>query len=305
MMITVFKRVIFFILINVLLLSLCGCWGKNELNEIGIVTAIGLDLDEKNNIKLTVIAVSPVSAPTGAVLERSTSWVGTAMADNIADASRQIRSITAKKLVFHHTSIILISEKLARYGLKDIVDFFARSREIRLSTKVLITDKSVEEMLLIPSDIEKNLPSEINGIISNSKDEWSKSLASDLKEIIACIANKNKGAITGKLSFIDTERNSYSTNREMYKRSYQEGLKLGIAFLEGSAVFKDDHMQGWMDGNETRGFLWIKGKVDSATVTFKNPQGARLVSMKVKASTSKIIPIIKNNKISFKVKNAD
>ncbi|MCX7921692.1 MAG: Ger(x)C family spore germination protein [Clostridia bacterium] len=299
------RRIISLVLTIILLVSSTGCWGKRELNEISIVSATGIDVENDGSIRMTVLAVTPISSGKEIAANRSSTWIGTATGTNITEAGKNLRSIATKRLAWFHNSVIIISEKAARRGIKEFLDYFVRNREFRLENYVLIADRSALETLQIPADIEKNLPAEINGLIDNI-DEWSKSYVSKLKDLLVNVSSSNccSGIVTGKFGYTESERNTFSTARELYKRMTEDDKRLGIAYLEGSAVIRGDKMTGWMSGNETRGYMWITDKVKPGSIVVKgNESEGSLVMENMRNETNIDVDMINNRFIAtIKVK---
>jgi len=71
--------------------------------------------------------------------------------------------------------------------------------------------------------------------------------------------------------------------------------------LTGTAVFKNDKMVGELTKEETRGLLWVLGKVQSGIIKVNCPDSQKKISLEITDASSKIIPEIKDNKLQVKV----
>ncbi len=221
------KNIVCIVLILVTV-SFSGCYGKYELNEIGIVSLVGVDIDDTNNIILSVICILPAQQNS----DVSNYWLGISEGSSIMEASKNMNSMAMKKLLWFENDIIIVGERFARNGVRDLLDFIGRNRENRLSNKILVVDGKANELLQIPSDVSIDLPSEIKGIAKNSK-QWSKTYTADIREFLISAANPNVGSYTGKISMKETKRNTFSTNRESFKKMSLEGQDTNIAYVEG------------------------------------------------------------------------
>jgi spore germination protein KC len=66
--------------------------------------------------------------------------------------------------------------------------------------------------------------------------------------------------------------------------------------LTGAAVFRKDRFVGWLDKSETRGLLWVLGKVKSGIIVVPSPlEKEKKVSLEIIRARSKITPIIKED----------
>lgn len=293
------KEYILLFVIILLSTTMSGCWGKRELNEIGIVVATGVDIEPNGDFRITVISIQPVQANQQGS-EKSIAWIGTATGKSIMDASKNLRRTAMRTLVWFHNRLIILSEELARTRLEEAMGYFTSNREIRLGSYVLISEERAEDTLQIPADIELNLAGELEGIIENGR-EWSKTYVADLREFLMSLAEKRKDSITARLGYYDTARSTYSTNREMYERSSLRGKKFGVAFLSGSAVIKENKMVGWMNEKETRGYMWIAGEVTPGSTIVKGSEKTGFLTLETVNSSSKMESQAEGDKVIMNI----
>ncbi|TYQ17968.1 UNVERIFIED_CONTAM: spore germination protein KC [Acetivibrio alkalicellulosi] len=295
------KKVFLIILINIVLISNTGCWGKRELSEIGLVTATGIDLDPNGEIRITVISITPIGFGMTGGPDRSNAWIGTGTGKTFADARRNLNHKATKKLAWFHNRFIIIGEDLAKNGITDVMDHLSRNREFRYENRILITPHTAYDMLTIPADIEKNLVLEIDGIIDNIKVEWSKSYIENFKDIMVNLIEEKSGFVTSKISYYKTDKTTISTNREDYKTIESGGKDQDVAFIEGSGVFREDKLVGWLDGTETRSYILISSKVMSGTISAKYNDQKDSLSFAFEDSKSNIRAEFNDNNITINI----
>ncbi|WP_251028002.1 MULTISPECIES: Ger(x)C family spore germination C-terminal domain-containing protein [unclassified Bacillus (in: firmicutes)] len=77
--------------------------------------------------------------------------------------------------------------------------------------------------------------------------------------------------------------------------------------LSGTAVFKGDKMVGTLDESVTRGLLWVRDEIKSATITVDVEEGEGKVTGEMIRSYTKLIPRIENEtwKITINCKVED
>lgn len=260
----IIRRFASIIALSMLMIVMSGCWGKTELNEIGIVTATGVDLEPDGSIRITVLSVQPEGTTTASVV-RSSTWIGTAVGKDLIDAAYNLNSIALKKLSWLHNKIIIVGQNMAGSKMNDVIDFLARNREIRFSSYILVAGGRAFDLLQAPADIQKDLPTEILGMIRND-DKWSKSYAANIREFLMSDAEHCGDLVTGKIWFTNESRTTFSAPKEDYEKLALMGEKLPIVFMEGCALFKGGEMLGWLSPNQTKGYLWITGKLQPGTV---------------------------------------
>ena len=265
------KKPFAWIIVCIMLLLLTGCWGKTELNEIGIVTTTGIDLEPDGNIRITVMSIQPegsgISAPV-----RSFTWIGTATGKNLMDASKNLGSIEMKHLTWIHNTIIIIGQDVAVRKMEEVIDFFSRNREVRFSSYILVAQGTAFDILQTPADIQNGLSTEILGIIDNAP-EWSKTHIANAKDFLVSHAENCGSYITGKIAATFEERTTFSAPREDYEKLTLLGQKIPILNIEGCAVFKKGKMLGWLDTKETRGYLWITGDIAAGAIVTQMEEG--------------------------------
>ena len=93
-----------------------GCWDKREINELGIVTAVGVDKGKgENRYSVTIeIANTPPkkSGNSGSDgNETNKAWVGNAEGKSIFDAVRVLSNSSSRRIMWAHNSLIIIGEK--------------------------------------------------------------------------------------------------------------------------------------------------------------------------------------------------
>ena len=275
-----------------------GCWGALEINEIGIVKATGIDIEPDGSLRITVLSVQPEGMVTAPVT-KSMTWIGTATGETLSDAAANLRSIAFKKLSWLHNRIIIVGEDKARSDMGDVVDFLLRSREFRLRDCILIAEGRAFDMLSVPADLQMDYSVELEGLIENS-DYWSKVYEPCAKEIFVNFAEKGIEGIAGRVSYYYSSRKTFSSSREEYEKLDKRGERLPIAFMEGSAAFKGFKMAGWLNGAETRGYMWITGKAKRGIIV-KAFEGGR-ASMEIISAKSMISMRIEGNNINARVK---
>jgi len=295
------KKAFILILINILLILNTGCWGKTELNDIGLVTATGIDSEQNGNVRITVISITPIGFGTKGEPERSNAWIGTATGKTFADAKRNLSEVATKNLAWSHNKLIIIGESLAKKGIGDIINYLSRSKEFRYENKILITPTTAYDILTTPADIEKNLVSEIEGIVNNIKEEWSKSYIENFKDIVVNLCEKKSGFVTGKIYYYETHNTTISTNRGEFDTMESNRKGRSVAIIRGSSVFKNDKLVGWIDGTETGAYILITDRVKCRTITTNYNDGRDSLSFTFKGSKSKLKAQFNKNKISFNI----
>jgi spore germination protein KC len=269
------------VFLTLVLLLLAGCGNNRNFNSLAIVTAIGLDKVEGGNIKFTIQIIGQ-SKQSKSQMGSASSAGGSSTAINVSaegattfEAARNIIPKLSRKAYFAHLLLLVISEEMAKEGLDKIWDFFERDHEINRQFKVIVvkggTAKSVIEAT---ADIQQLGGVEISETIGN--DAYGKNINIQGYEVSELLSEPMTGMVTG---VIDPARASKLTDMK----------------VEGGAVFKNARLVGYLDGDETRGYLFASNQIKSTILTIENPkETGKLVSIEVIASNGKLTAVLKN-----------
>lgn len=119
-----------------LMLLLCGCYDYRELNDMSIVTGIGIDYkDNKYIVSLEV---------TKSVKDGSSNEIETVVYSGknriLADAFLQAKNSSDKYVYMEHVNVLLVSKELGKKGVGDVVDYIVRETSINSNYYMVIVD---------------------------------------------------------------------------------------------------------------------------------------------------------------------
>ncbi|WP_233476129.1 Ger(x)C family spore germination protein [Paenibacillus sonchi] len=152
------KRLSVLVLFVLLSVNLAGCWNSRELNELAIVSGIGIDrVKDTGKLRVTFQVVNPSSTTTtqGASTNQSPISIYTVNDRTVFGALRRASKQATRQLFFAHAQLLVIGESLAEGGMNEVFDIFERSHELRLNTTVLVSrDTDAESILkvLLPQE---------------------------------------------------------------------------------------------------------------------------------------------------------
>ncbi|MFB5194804.1 Ger(x)C family spore germination protein [Neobacillus sp. KR4-4] len=257
---------------------LTGCWNRIEVNDIAIVTAIGLDLVEENMIRLTLqVAIPTKLGPTGGSSgggkDRST-FVISEKGVTVSEAYRKLQMKLSRRVFFSQSRVLLISESLARKGIFNIIDFYTRFHQPRMNSFIMFTEGAASEVI-------KNMPN-LESVSAEETKELAK-LSVGLKVYVRDFLNM---LLTDGLEPYAPQYKLTSVEVDTENESGK------IQSINGAAVFKKDKLIGWMDETETRGILWLRNEIEGGVITIKVPKekGGGNISLDIIRSKTKILP---------------
>ncbi|WP_416150857.1 Ger(x)C family spore germination protein [Salipaludibacillus sp. HK11] len=287
------KRLCFFIFLAVLLI-LSGCWNARELKDMAIVSAIGIDKSEEGEISVSFQVINPDQVAGGLTVSGDASPIilYTSTGDTVFEAHRKVSLKLPREAFFPHMNLLVINEKLAREdGLDQVIDFFERDHEPRTNATVVVSrGESAENILMVQAPLEK-VPSQlIVGQIENIERVLGETLAVDIDDVISDLVSKGKDLVVSGIVIKGDEASG--TEIDGIKRAKLKGS----LEIDGSAVFKDQKLIGWIAEEEEKGVAWVVGKIKS---TVNN------VACNEKENAIAIETIRANAKVKSKIENGE
>lgn len=258
-------RFIAFFLIPLLLLPLSGCWDQLELEEVGLVVLMGIDTDPLGDgFEVTIHLFrhgSGEEGATGGGGTNATTVVVSGRGGTILDATRNLRGRVPAIMSFHHVRMIVVGEDLARKGVGPVLDFLIRTPEIRLGSHMIVAQGSARDLLTVRPEVDNSLNQELEGLI-NAQEEWSKGATPRVFEFVKEYLDVARQPVTARVFTInpdvppDTLRKTQ--NQQGGGQGQQEDQK--VILMQGSAVFRDDRLVGWLTGTETMAYRLLNSQ---------------------------------------------
>ena len=239
------KKLAFILTTFIIAITLTGCGGYEELNNLSIVTAVAFDKTDDEYELSFLIANSP-KAQTSAKEGEAKTTVYEGKGKTIAEASKAIEQIVPKKTYLGHINVVIISEDIAKDGFLKIADWLLRNPQTRKKFYLLqAKDEKAKNILKITSPLE-SFPSQSIATLIESNAE-TKSIATSItySNFISQILEKGYDpvlptiTIKGDVKKGSNEKNLETTEPESY-------LVLGPL-----AIFKQDKLKGFSTEKES------------------------------------------------------
>lgn len=299
------RRGLIFLLLVFNLFFASGCWDRNEPEDLGIVSGLGIEQGSAGKIRITIqtlntSALARTGGGRGVEFEkayRNTSVEG----DTIVEALNNLITLTATKRFLSHTDLIIISEDLARErGVQDILDFLERDPQLRLDAWFVIGRGRIANLFEVPGRLTSSPSQRISDIIKFHNDSLSYAPLK-VAEFIRVLESPISNPYTAVVEIQPNTSVATGKGYGILDGNVPEPL-YNVA-LNGTAVFKENRMVGWLDQYESKGLLWLKGEAKQGTITFtapgKEPKKATTVIAQAK---SKLEPEIRDEQIIMTLK---
>lgn len=277
---------------------LTGCWSKVEVNDIAIVTALGLDKTEKGKILLSLELAVPrmlgvMNQTSGEKLETKAGWILSAEGDTIMEAYRYIQQKMQRRVVFYHSKVIVIGEKLARSGILPVLDFFERYKSSQIKSHLLFAKGEAVKILEYNPVFEK-LSSEILREEAKSR----KNVSVRLLQFIDMLSTPGAMPMAAKVQLLPAQSEK---EQEDGKSSMQ--TQINSLSVRGAALFDNDKLIGWLNETETRGAMWLKNRMKDSVTTAEVPahKGGGRISTQVHKAETKFKTVIRPQGLEIQI----
>lgn len=283
------RLLLFNIFIFISSILLCGCSNdKIELNEISIVTGIGIDkISGDKPFLVTLEIIDPKSSRNNNNVSQkgNNSIIKTSTGKSIFDAIQDFSKNNSTIADFSHAKTIIFSKHLCESGVSEAVDYLNRNRQIRNNNWVLVANKTALEVL------ESKMPGEdtTSRGITNMMNRFKKDpsiLPVTLNDFIIGFKNESRATFA---PVVDLKQSPSNTE--------------GKITIERTCIFKNNHLIGILTSEESKNLLWLidysKGHmVISLNKLVKNNKN---VTVDIFKKSNKIIPHITEDKINIEI----
>lgn len=128
-------------------LILSGCYDYRELNDMSVVTGIGIDYkDDEYIVSLEVTK----SVKDGSSNEVET-VIYTGSSRILADAFLNAKNKSDKYVYMEHVNVLLLSEGLCKKGIGDVVDYIIRDTSINSNYYMVVTE-DIDKLLNVKQE---------------------------------------------------------------------------------------------------------------------------------------------------------
>ncbi|WP_413376631.1 Ger(x)C family spore germination protein [Alkalihalobacillus sp. 1P02AB] len=271
------KRTLLFLFLTVFLLaSLSACWNRREVTDLAIAVSLGIDKSDEGHFIVTVQVLNPneVAAVEGGGGYDSPVTTYSASGEMLFEALRKLTKQVPRSIYLAHIRMIVFGEKYAREGIYDSLDFLSRDHEMRTDFYIVVAkDKSANEVLSTLTSIEKIPADKLLYSLESSSENWAVSRKVQMNQLIDEIL------ITG----MDPVLTGITTLKESSKGDTFDNVQTVnpevTLMYTGLAVFRQNQLIGWLTEDESKGFNYIKGDVQSTVVVTECGNGQAGIEM--------------------------
>ena len=272
----ILKRIIVLCILTIFIFNLTGCYDVTGIEENAYAVAIGLDISESNDLELTLQIATEGNDSGGESSSSSTQSkqtnITTVKCSSINSGLSLINNHISKQANLSHCQVLVISEKLATYGIAEYIDTFLNNVELRNDCSIIISKCSAKDYL---NNVNPSLETLVARFYESTL-QSAKYTGYTINISLAEFYSKMKDtscepyAILGAVS---TESGSNSNPKLNSDNTAGENPITDKDVIDdfGIAIFKNDVLVGELSGLDSICHVIINNELDECTISVPNP----------------------------------
>lgn len=256
------KKVII-ILFSVFIVT--GCYNYRELNELAIVSAIGINkTDDGYEVVVQVVNTQKQGTDSNSTGDQPKFIIYKQKGKTIQEALRYVVLESPKRFYTNHMTLLLISQTIAENGIQDILDYFARDSEVDKQFLVLITKyEKTDDVISTLTALETLNAKNIKDSLLADKNYLGASEVINFEELLSTYLNKRKD-IT--LPSVIIKGKKEEGEKEDNLKESEPSTRI---VLDDIAIFKDNKMVNFLSSKDSINTSILKGNINNTIYTHK------------------------------------
>lgn len=248
------------------LLLLTGCWGKREVEELAPLIALGFDLGQKPGTYLiTEQFATPKKSETTNLADVDRTF--SLEASSPREAYEMMSKIAYRIPFMGSLKVIVIGEDVAKAGFMDVLDFAQRFAEFRRSMYLVLTKGKAQSLLTM-----KMRSGALSGMYIKDNLETGDTISTfptvRLGHYLTILGRKSTAPIIPIVERIKSGDEGIDYNTDG-KEEAQEIM------LQGAGVFRGNHLDSFLNDEETKGYMWLENQVKQRIINTANTEESK------------------------------
>jgi len=247
---------------------LTGCWNRREIQELAIVTGIGVDWNaETEQYELTIQVARPALVPRPGEAAgaggpgREPYFFALTSGPTFAEAISNALESRTRRLYLPHLQSVVFGEDLARKGLTEILDWLWRHPDVRPFVDLLVAKGKAREVFAGKAPLE-DISGRAMVLLMERAAPHGRARSATLLDVMYAFATPGTAAFQPAI----TLRNTGTPSTEV-SPGFDEFK------VDGIGVFDRDRLVAFLNESESRGAMWARGDIRQTTVTVPGRRG--------------------------------
>lgn len=263
------KKILCVTICFVMLFSLTGCWSYHGLNELTIVTGVGVDFDPSTK---EYLLTAEVVDSTSSTKEAGTKTkIVESRGKTVMDAVRNAKKRLISKLYWGNNEVLVVGSELAKSGnLSNVINWFLTDAECRETVGIVVSqEKTAKDILSIEGLDNSVVAFEIKKILEEDQKDVGTIENVPLFRVFSILETPGRSIVLP--AFHNTKNDDKMTVE-----------------ANGEAVFKGDKMIGYLGVEESKYYLFAVDGVNGGILTLSSTkEEVNDVSLEISKSTTK------------------
>ena len=282
-----------YLIITVMIISTLfnsGCWNRRELETLVLIMGAGVDW-EKDKVVLNVELLNPMRPEE--MGEGKPFILQRAEGKTFFEAVRNISHYISRRIHWSHNEIVVLGLDYAKRGNREVLDFYVRDAETRLTTLMMVSTTTARNVLDTPGRLVDVSSTKIKSILEKVQGTSGYSARVNARDFLVALSSKTDQPFLPLVHYIEGP----IVDEELGEQVRRDEERLSLIKVEGLAVFRDDKLSGFLDKDETRGMLFIRGDLEGGIINFsEDHSGQAHGNIEILNVKSKISPRIEGEK---------
>jgi spore germination protein KC len=201
------KKILILFLVLLILVPISGCWNRRELNNIGILGAIGIDVEgEKVIVTLEMIRPKAYGESGGGGSSKQSFVMEQSTGDSVFDALRNATEKFDRKVFLADCKVFILSEEAAKKGFAAYADFWERDHESRMYNYVYVAKGAKPSEVMGRSEGIEEIPSIYLQSLAKAQKANSKSISIEMIDLIKEYYSIGKQPTCGVLQLSEIDK---------------------------------------------------------------------------------------------------
>ena len=245
------------VFMTMLTILITGCWSSREVNTLAIIISMGIEKTENGYLVSEQILNARAIASDKATME-SPIVIYSAEGKDLAEITRSFTAQLSRKLHNAHLRMVVFGEDVAKEGIQNILDYFARNYEFRTDFYLVVAkNATAKEVLSILTPIEVIPGLDLYNSLKMAAKEWAPIKSVRIVELINSIIADGKNPVLTGIEVSDGQISPKSTDVLQQSGGYQ------LLKYTCLGAFNNDKLVGWLDEDESKGYNYLAGNVKS------------------------------------------
>jgi Spore germination B3/ GerAC like, C-terminal. len=295
-----FKYIGTFSVLLSLLLFCSGCWSNKEVETLAFVTLSSFDYTQINGQDVwtaaTLVLGTQGSQGQNQGKESSpkvnTEQLFTGQGSTMQDAIRNYSAKLSTVPFYGYATGFILGEEAAKEKAPEIIEHYARFPQTRPRDIILVAKGEAKEILKTGGTMNQLFSEETSQFIDLKATNTGKSYGMYFYKFVSWLTSTDRDAVLPQIKIMPLE----SDNKES-----EANPKTEASIIEGLGVFQAGHLVGWLDEEQTLGFLLLTQKISKGPISIPVQKDGTMFNYFLSSSTYKVKPVVTNGEISYQV----